>query len=157
MKLHIQTCISAARRANASSRYQSSGYHTARKAPEPVPPEIAVLLSNFASHQPLPISLTKLLSFGHPLTPESLLDSVRYALHEIPRRLATRIRHLEGLPFIVGMNPYVSTTLEAYRESFHWISTYPEVKNLEENKIFASKLEDLVASRANDIPTMAKG
>ena len=131
--------------------------HPVRRAPEPVPPEISHILSNFASHQPLPISLTELLSFGHPLTPQSVLDSVRYALHEIPRRLATRVRHLEGLPFIVGTNPYVSNTLQAYRDSFMWLATYPKVKNLEENEAFTSKLENLVEKHANDVATMAKG
>src|ERR1700691_5391882 len=80
-----------------------------------------------------------------------------YALHEIPRRVATRVRHLEALPFIVGTNPYVATTLNAYRESFQWLATYPPVTNLEQNEAFAAELEDLVESHANDVPTMAKG
>lgn len=140
----------------ASSTICSRQYQI-RRAPEPVSPEIRQLLANFAAHAPLPISLATLLSFGRPLTSESLLNSVSYALHEIPRRLATRVRHLEALPFIVGTNPYVANTLNGYRESFKWLATYPTVKNLEENEVFATKLENLVASHANDIPTMAKG
>jgi 26S proteasome regulatory subunit T1 len=31
------------------------------------------------------------------------------------------------------------------------------VTNLEQNEVFAAELEDLVVSRANDVPTMAKG
>jgi 26S proteasome regulatory subunit T1 len=71
--------------------------------------------------------------------------------------LATRVRHLEALPFIVGTNPYVATTLNAYRESFQWLATYPRVTNLEQNEAFTAELEHLVESHANDIPTMAKG
>lgn len=149
--------VSLTQRTLGPTRLYSRLYHSVRRAPEPVPPEIVDLLSSFASHQPLPISLTELLSFGHPLTPQSILDSVRYALHEIPRRLATRVRHLEGLPFIVGMNPYVSSTLQAYRDSFLWLATYPEVKNLEENEAFTAELENLVGKHANDVATMAKG
>jgi hypothetical protein len=78
-------------------------------------------------------------------------------LHEIPRRLATRVRHLEALPFIVGTNPYVATTLNAYRESFKLLATYHPVTNLEQNETFVAELEALVQGHANDIPTMAKG
>jgi 26S proteasome regulatory subunit T1 len=128
-------------------------YH--RKAPQPTSPEFAHLLSNYAS--PRPINLSTLLSFGRPLTPDSLLASVSYALSEIPRRLATRIRSHEALPFIVGTNPYVAKTLKAYRESFQWLATYPPVRNLDENGEFVTQLECLVQSHVNDIPTLAKG
>ncbi|KAF7965309.1 hypothetical protein HWV62_44502 [Athelia sp. TMB] len=129
----------------------------AHKVPSPVPPEVATLLSSFAANTPAPISLAQLLSFGRPLTPASVLDSVRYALREIPRRLATRVRHLEALPFIVGTNPYVAGVLATYRESFMYLARYPPVHTLEENDAFARELEGIVRRHANDIPTMAKG
>jgi len=97
------------------------------------------------------------LSFGRPVTPESILSSVSYALSEIPRRLATRVRSLEALPFIVGTNPYIAQTLNAYRESFQWLATYPTVTNIQENAQFVEKLAEIVQRHANDIPTMAKG
>jgi 26S proteasome regulatory subunit T1 len=130
-----------------------------RHAPQAPPTEVAELLSNYASNVTLSrqLNLATLLSFGRPLTPESVLASVNYALSEIPRRLATRIRSLEALPFIVGTNPYVANILNAHRESFRWLATYPPVTNLAENAKFAELLEVLVQSHANDIPTMAKG
>lgn len=57
------------------------------------------------------------------VTPISVLSSVTYALAEIPRRLAMRVRSLEALPFIVGTNPYVANTLNAYRDSFQLLAT----------------------------------
>jgi 26S proteasome regulatory subunit T1 len=115
------------------------------------------LLARYESTPPRPLNLTQLLSFGHPVTPDSVLSSVSYALSELPRRLATRVRSLEALPFIVGTNPYVTKTLEAYRESFYWLSTHPRVINLQENAEFVEHLAALVERHANDIPTMAKG
>lgn len=132
-------------------------YHFSRRTPELPSPEVTQLIANYVSLSHLPLNLSTLLSFGRPLTPESLLSSVSYALAEIPRRLATRVRSLEALPYIVGTNPYVAKTLKAYRESFKWLATYPPVETLEENAEFAAKLEDLVQMHANDIPTMAKG
>ncbi|KAI0262950.1 P-loop containing nucleoside triphosphate hydrolase protein [Gloeopeniophorella convolvens] len=118
---------------------------------------VAHLLATYAQHTPQPLTLGSLLSTGRPLTAESVLTSVLYAQAEIPRRLATRIRSLEGLPFIVGTNPYISRILDGFRKSFLWSATYPRVRNLEENAEFAAQLETLVRDHANDIPTVAKG
>jgi 26S proteasome regulatory subunit T1 len=128
-----------------------------RHAPKPTSPQVTKLLEKYVSHTPHPLPLSSLLSFGRLLTPESVLASVSYVLSELPIRLAARVRSLEALPFIVGTNPYIANALNAYRESFQWLATYPAVKNLEENEAFASQLEGLVQSHANDIPTMAKG
>ncbi|KAG1715663.1 hypothetical protein ID866_1505 [Astraeus odoratus] len=131
-------------------------YH-ARYAPEPQSAEISQLLASYAAHPPRPITLSSLVAYGQPLTPDSLLRSVSYVLSEIPRRLARRARALETLPFIVGTNPYVAKTLKAYRDSFQFLATYPAVTTLKENAKFTEELSQLVESHRNDIPTMAKG
>lgn len=127
------------------------------RTPEPAPPEVGHLLAAYAKHPPRPLTLGTLLATGRPLTSESVLTSVSYAQAEIPRRLATRIRSLEALPFIVGTNPYIARILDGFRNSFLWSATYPQVKNLEENAVFTAQLETLVRDHTNDIPTMAKG
>ncbi|TFK72600.1 26S proteasome subunit P45 [Pluteus cervinus] len=124
---------------------------------DPNSAEVTELLKRYASAPPRPLNLAKLLSFGRPLTSESLLSSVAYVLSEIPRRLATRVRSLESLPFIVGTNPFIAKTLAAYRESFLWLATYPTVSNLKENASFVDRLDRLVQHHAHDIPTMARG
>ncbi|KAJ7273396.1 atypical/PDHK/BCKDK protein kinase [Mycena rebaudengoi] len=128
-----------------------------RSAPQPVSPELTALLQRYAASPSRPLELGSLLSFGRPVTSSSVLASVTYALAEIPRRLAMRVRSLESLPFIVGTNPYVSRTLSSYRDSFELLAKYPPVMTLEENKVFTEQLEDMVERHANDIPTMAKG
>lgn len=143
------------RRAVSGGLVHRSCYH--RRAPKPSSSEITDLLARYDSSPPSPLNLAQLLSFGHPVSPDSLLSSVSYALSELPRRLATRVRSLEALPFIVGTNPYVTKTLEAYRESFQWLATHPPVTTLEENEQFVEHLADLVQRHANDVPTMAKG
>ena len=131
-------------------------YSVYSRTPKPAPPEVAHLLATYAQHTPRPLTLGTLLATGHPLTPESVLTSVSYAQAEIPRRLATRIRSLESLPFIVGTNPYIARTLDGFRKSFCG-TRRPPVKNLEENTIFTAQLEALVQDHANDLITMAKG
>lgn len=146
-------------RSNLRHRRWSSSERASRRmrTPKPASPEVVVLLNKFISQSPRPLTLSRLLSFGHPLTSRSILSSASYALSEIPRRLTTRIRALENLPFIVGTNPYIARALEAHRTSFEWLATYPEVNSLKENADFAAQLEYLVQSHSNDIPTLAKG
>ncbi|KAF9452806.1 26S proteasome subunit P45 [Macrolepiota fuliginosa MF-IS2] len=119
--------------------------------------EVSSLLSRYANIGPRPINLSQLLSFGRPVTPDSVLASVSYTLAELPRRLATRVRTLETLPFIVGTNPYITKTLNAYKDSFTWLATHTPVTTLAQNEIFVEKLAEIVQYHANDIPTMAKG
>lgn len=130
---------------------------TYSRRPEQPSAEITELLDKYELSPSRSLNLRQLLSFGHPVTQESVLSSVSYALSELPKRLATRIRSLEALPFIVGTNPYVTKTLNAYRESFQWLATHTPVTNLQENAQFVEKLTALVDRHANDIPTMAKG
>ncbi|KAJ6547236.1 atypical/PDHK/BCKDK protein kinase [Mycena capillaripes] len=138
-------------------RFNSCIRTYSRRAPQPTSAELTELLQRYSKSSPLPLDLGSLLSFGRPVTSTSVLSSVTYALAEIPRRLAMRVRSLEALPFIVGTNPYVANALNAYRDSFQLLATYPAVSTLEENKKFTEQLEDLVHRHANDIPTMAKG
>lgn len=123
----------------------------------PTAAEIAPLLAEFASHPPMPLKLSTLLSFGRPLTEESVIESVDYVLTEVPRLFGLRVRNLEALPFIVGMNPFIARILAAHRRAFQVLATYPPVKTLEENVHFTRQLEALVQAHANDIPLMAKG
>jgi 26S proteasome regulatory subunit T1 len=138
-----------------SRRYLSRKAY--RKAPAAASKEVRELLSKFADKPHRPLTLGTLLSVGRPVTVESVMESVDYVLDEIPRRLATRVRSLEDLPFIVGTNPYIASTLKAYRDSFLWFATYPRPLDMKENTLFASRLEKLVQDHANDIPTMSKG
>jgi hypothetical protein len=57
----------------------------------------------------------------------------------------------------VGMNPFISKTLNGYRQSFQDLATSPPVTDMQSNQEFTRRLEDLVRSHANDIPVLAKG
>ncbi|TFK93192.1 alpha-ketoacid dehydrogenase kinase [Polyporus arcularius HHB13444] len=142
-----------------SPRRQHFPFHSQQLSTENgLPPaELSRLIEEHAKQPPLPLTLSKLLSFARPLTPESVLESVRYVTTEIPRMLAMRALSLEALPFIVGMNPFIARTLQAYRNSFEFLIKHPPVVTLEQNARFIEHLADLVHSHADDIPAMAKG
>lgn len=115
------------------------------------------LVEDYLTHPSQRLRLSTLVSFGQPVTEQSVLASVNYVLSEIPRRLATRVRSMENLPFIVGMNPFMSRILDVHASSFHRLATYPKVMTLEQNEEFTTELERLVNSHVDDIPQMAKG
>lgn len=123
----------------------------------PPSPEVTALLEECLAQPPRQLTLSKFLSYGRPLTQDSVIASAKYVLSEIPRRLARRIRAIENLPFIVGTNPYVVRTLALHRDSFAWLATHSGVDNLEDNKAFSRQLENLVKSHADDIPIIARG
>lgn len=115
------------------------------------------LVENYLARPSQRLRLSTLVSLGQPVTEQSVLNSVSYVLSEIPRRLAVRIRSMENLPFIVGMNPFMSRILDVHMSTFRRIATYAKVTTLEQNERFTAELERLVNSHADDIPQMAKG
>ena len=148
-------CMVAGPKVSRRQFYLGNLHNAVPDAPSPA--EIAPLLEEFAKHSPRPLTLSKLFSLGRPLTAESLLESASYVLSEVPRLFGRRVRNLEALPFIVGMNPFIARILAAHRKSFKALATFPPVTSPEENNRVTSQLEALVQSHANDIPTMAKG
>ncbi|KAJ8475115.1 hypothetical protein ONZ51_g6775 [Trametes cubensis] len=143
---------------SSSSRHHDFHFHAEPSKENTLSPtDLSRLIEEHAKHPPRPLTLSTLLSFARPLTPESVLKSVGYVFTEIPRRLAMRARSLESLPFIVGMNPFITRTLQAHRRAFQFLIMHPPVKTLEENARFIEQLSELVQSHANDIPAMAKG
>lgn len=180
LSAHRRRCpISLPRKLSQSTQRHVRARHgfIHKRTPEPASPELASLLAIYAQQPPRPLTLGTLLSLGDPLTEDYVLKSASYAQSEIPRRLATRIRSLEGLPFIVGTNPYVARIMEGFRKSFEGVARFGDqgedkdaeekgeiesedvrkARMLEENERFAGMLEGLVRNHANDIPTIAKG
>ena len=138
------------------TRYLTSRtYYT--RTPSPPSPEFTQLLGSFASLPPRPTPLSSLLAFGEPLTPKSLLLSASYVWEELPRRLVRRVKALNALPFIVGMNPFIARNHELYHNTFETLATAPPITDLKSNWEFVNRLEKLVRAHANDVPTLARG
>src|ERR1700754_1405203 len=127
------------------------------RIPARTPPEIARLMQECAERPPRPLSLKDFLSFAVSLSPDSVLDSARYTVSELPRRLIKRIQSFESLPYIVGTNPFISNILNGYRKSFQTLASHPDVQTITDNDTFTGRLRGLVSQHSNDIATMAKG
>jgi 26S proteasome regulatory subunit T1 len=154
MLLTLKQC-SRASRTSLSRYFTTRTYYT--RTPSPPSAEFTRLLGSFASLPPRPTPLSSLLASREPLTPRSLLLSASYVWEELPRRTSRRVKALDALPFIVGMNPFIARHHELYRNTFESLATAPPITDLDSNWEFVKRLETLVRAHANDVPTLARG
>ncbi|KAI9363432.1 branched-chain alpha-ketoacid dehydrogenase [Zopfochytrium polystomum] len=101
-----------------------------------------------------PVTLSHLLELGKT---RNALESAQLLHKELPKRLARRVRAIQKLPFIVGVNPWIKKVYELYFDSFETLSNIPAPLDAASEKDFADTLSDLVASHHDVIPDLAKG
>ncbi|KAI8928051.1 branched-chain alpha-ketoacid dehydrogenase [Entophlyctis helioformis] len=77
--------------------------------------------------------------------------------HELPIRLARRVRAIQRLPFIVGVNPWIRSVYELYRDSFERLTALPEPQTDADLKALADTLAELTESHQTVVPWLAKG
>ncbi|KAF7723841.1 hypothetical protein EC973_001566 [Apophysomyces ossiformis] len=113
----------------------------------------------YANRPIKPVTLKQLVRFGQaPLSKDGSQECTHYARTELPVRLARRVRAFQGLPFIVGTNPYIKQIYKLYYDSFESLEPYSRIRNNRDDDIeYAEKLQDLVARHTDNIPTLARG
>ncbi|KAJ3077859.1 hypothetical protein HDU99_000929, partial [Rhizoclosmatium hyalinum] len=101
-----------------------------------------------------PVTLKRLLDLGES---KNLRESSLLLHSELPKRLARRVKAIQKLPFIVGVNPHIRGIYQLYLDSFDILSQLPEPRDEETEKLFTLTLKDLVHSHGDVIPRLAKG
>ncbi|KAI7868163.1 mitochondrial branched-chain alpha-ketoacid dehydrogenase kinase-domain-containing protein, partial [Spinellus fusiger] len=105
-----------------------------------------------------PVTLKQLVRFGQPpISHQGLRECAHYARAELPVRLARRVRAFQGLPFIVGTNPYIQEIYKLYYESFESTEKYASGQDGTDDNEFGEILKYLVDRHTDTIPTLAKG
>ncbi|KAJ1916465.1 hypothetical protein H4219_003772 [Mycoemilia scoparia] len=116
------------------------------------------LVLKYATRDIKPVTLRQLMAHGRkPLTESQILESCQYTQNELPVRLAKRVVAFQRLPFIVGMNPYISRVYYQYYEAFERLRSFPPVKTLEDEADFTKALLRQTQLLADVIPTIAQG
>lgn len=119
------------------------------------------LLSTYLATPPTSLTLSSLLHLGGspgiPPSEPQLLHSARFTARELPIRLARRVDQYRSLPFIVGSNPYIAKIAKLYASSFDSLASLGAIKTLEDNERFVARLEQMVQSHAENVPTLARG
>ncbi|KAJ3036878.1 hypothetical protein HDV00_002221 [Rhizophlyctis rosea] len=100
------------------------------------------------------VTLEDLLKMGER---HDVLSSARFAHQELPKRMARRVKAIQNLPFIVGVNPWIKSVYELYHDSFETLLELPEPVDQETQQNFTSRLKELVSAHQEVIPKLAKG
>lgn len=110
------------------------------------------LIQEYANKPTNPVTLDYLLKLEQDVTVCAL-----YAHHELPIRLARRVRAIEKLPFIVGVNPFITKVYDLYKDSFHRLIETPVPNTKINQDYFTQVLSELTESHQSVIPNLAQG
>jgi pyruvate dehydrogenase kinase 2/3/4 len=75
----------------------------------------------------------------------------------IDARLAHRIRDMQTLPYVVVTNPHISQVYELYYKAFESLRRVREIKSLEDNERFCTKISHTLQEHLTVIPSLAMG
>ncbi|KAI9136516.1 hypothetical protein BKA69DRAFT_1103591 [Paraphysoderma sedebokerense] len=115
------------------------------------------VLDPYVNKEPKRVTLRQLVTFGRNMNEDKLLRSANHIRHELPVRLAHRIRSFQHLPFILITNPHISQIYNLYLSAFQTLSSYPPIETLEQNYDFCETLRGLLKSHLVVIPKLALG
>lgn len=115
------------------------------------------VLMDWVKIAPRPVSLRQLAFFGRHLTAEKLISSANFVQHELPTRIAHRIRDMQVLPFAFVSNYHMCKVYEMYYEAFDKFRRFPKIKTLEENDQFCLLLNKLLTDHLAVIPQLVMG
>ncbi|KHN44996.1 pyruvate dehydrogenase (acetyl-transferring) kinase, mitochondrial-like isoform X2 [Glycine soja] len=106
------------------------------------------------------LSLRYMMEFGSNPTPKNLLISAQFLHKELPIRIARRAIELHTLPHGLSHRPPVLKVPLLhywYLDSFREIRSFPEMKNMNDEKEFTELIKSIKVRHNNVVPTMALG
>ncbi|KAJ3107409.1 hypothetical protein HDU96_007916 [Phlyctochytrium bullatum] len=139
---------------SSSTQPHSLPHPTARHRPNSSWTASNNAVEELATSPVTPVTLSYLLELGKT---RNALESARFLHQELPKRLARRVRALQKLPFIVGVNPYIRQVYQLYYDSFEILRSIPPPVDEASQAEFSETLSDLVGSHQDVIPQLAKG
>ncbi|KAL2338885.1 hypothetical protein Fmac_013331 [Flemingia macrophylla] len=103
------------------------------------------------------VSLRYMMEFGSAPTHKNLLISAQFLHKELPIRIARRAIELHSLPHGLSLMPPVLKVRDWYLDSFRDLISFPEIKNMDDEKEFTEMIKAIKVRHNNVVPTMALG
>uniref|UniRef100_A0A670YMJ8 Protein-serine/threonine kinase n=1 Tax=Pseudonaja textilis TaxID=8673 RepID=A0A670YMJ8_PSETE len=100
---------------------------------------------------------TTMLYSGRSQDGSHLLKSSRYLHHELPVRIAHRIKGFRSLPFIIGCNPTILHVHELYIRAFQKLSEFPPIKDQESETQYCKLVRQLLDDHKDVVTLLAEG
>eukprot|EP00128_Syssomonas_multiformis_P011841 Colp12_sorted_trinity150504_noHs@3652 len=113
-------------------------------------------VDEYAHKKPRTVTIKQMLHFGSVMTERKLIESARFIHHELPIRLAYRIKDMQNLPFIVGINPYMKEVYDLYMDAFNCFREFRQIKCMKDEEEFTALVLNMMKHHRVAIPTLAK-
>ncbi|EGD72519.1 hypothetical protein PTSG_11608 [Salpingoeca rosetta] len=104
------------------------------------------------------VSLEHLVKFDLMFSDKArmLLQSANFLRTALPVRLARRILDIHSLPYICGINPHIQKIHEIYVDIFNEFVDMPQIRDLDEEKVFVSALRRQLEVSRQILPSLAR-
>ncbi|KAB2009999.1 hypothetical protein ERO13_D10G183100v2 [Gossypium hirsutum] len=103
------------------------------------------------------VSLRHMMEFGSKPTDRNLLISGQFLHKELPIRIARRAIELDTLPYGLSEKPATLKVRDWYLDSFRDLRSFPEIKDINDEKEFTQMIKAIKVRHNNVVPTMALG
>ncbi|XP_031098066.1 pyruvate dehydrogenase (acetyl-transferring) kinase, mitochondrial [Ipomoea triloba] len=103
------------------------------------------------------VSLRYMMEFGSRPTDRNLLISSQFLHKELPIRIARRAIDLQNLPYGLSLKPAVLKVRDWYLESFRDLRSFPDIKNINDEREFTQMIKMIKVRHNNVVPMMALG
>lgn len=103
------------------------------------------------------VSLKYMRDFAAKPTETTLIHAAQFLHHELPIRLAHRVRELESLPHGLADSPQIIKVRDLYLESFKRLRQLKEIKDGSDELKFTQLIESIKHNHRNVVPCMALG
>ncbi|OMO58580.1 hypothetical protein COLO4_34520 [Corchorus olitorius] len=103
------------------------------------------------------VSLRYMMEFGSKPTDRNLLISAQFLHKELPIRIARRAIELETLPYGLSHKPAVLKVRDWYLDSFRDLRSFPEIKDVNDEREFTQMIKAIKVRHNNVVPMMALG
>jgi len=103
------------------------------------------------------VSMKSLLEFGQKPTAERLVTACVFLHHELPIRLAHRVKDLADLPYGLSDMPSVRKVSDWYMKSLDELRSVPRPKDTADERRFTELIHGIYERHAGTLMTMARG
>nr|GEW42253.1 pyruvate dehydrogenase (acetyl-transferring) kinase, mitochondrial [Tanacetum cinerariifolium]GEW43333.1 pyruvate dehydrogenase (acetyl-transferring) kinase, mitochondrial [Tanacetum cinerariifolium] len=103
------------------------------------------------------VSLRYMLEFGSVPSDRNMIIAAQFLHKELPIRIARRAVELHSLPFGLSHKPAVLKVRDWYLDSFRDLRSFPEIKDINDEKEFTQMIKMIKVRHNNVVPAMALG
>ncbi|KAI3730186.1 hypothetical protein L6452_18863 [Arctium lappa] len=103
------------------------------------------------------VSLRYMLDFGSVPSDRNLIIAAQFLHKELPIRIARRAIELDSLPYGLSQKPAVLKVRDWYLDSFRDLRSFPEIKDMSDERDFTQMIKLIKVRHNNVVPTMALG